>query len=61
MNRDNAMWLWFSIASGSAIIDNRGDLSEKYNSWQSLHDAYNSEKCITLDELPDLEEYAFQD
>lgn len=61
MNRDNAMWLWFSIASGSAIIDNRGDLSEKYNSWQSLHDAYNSEKCVTLDELPDLEEYAFQD
>lgn len=61
MNRDNAMWLWFSVASGSVIIDSRGDLSERYNSWQSLHDAYNGELCITLDELPDLEEYAFQD
>lgn len=61
MNRDNAMWLWFSIASGSAIIDSRGDLSEKYTSWQSLHDAYNGTLCITLDELPDFEEYAFQD
>ncbi len=61
MNRDNALWLWFSIASGSAIIDNHGDLSEKYNSWQSLHDAYNGTLCLTLDELPDFEEYAFQD
>lgn len=61
MNRDNALWLWFSIASGSAIIDNRGDLSERYNSWQSLHDAYNGTLCLTLDELPDFEEYAFQD
>lgn len=61
MNRDNALWLWFSIASGSAIIDSRGDLSERYNSWQSLHDAYNGTLCLTLDELPDFEEYAFQD
>lgn len=61
MNRDNALWLWFSIASGSAIIDNHGDLSEKYNSWQSLHDSYNGTLCLTLDELPDFEEYAFQD
>ena len=61
MNRDNALWLWFSIASGSAIIDSSGELSEKYNSWQSLHDAYNGTLCLTLDELPDLEEYAFQD
>lgn len=61
MHRDNAMWLWFSIASGSAIVDHTGQLSEKYNSWQSLHDAYNGALCITLDELPDFEEYAFQD
>lgn len=59
MNRDNAMWLWFSIASGSTIIDSRGDLSEKYNSWQSLYDTYNGTLCITLDELPDFEQYAF--
>lgn len=61
MYRDNAVWLWFSIASGNTIIDNHGELSEKYNSWTSLHDAYNSSACITLDELPDLHEYAFSD
>lgn len=61
MRRDNAVWLWFSIASGNTIIDTSGELSEKYTSWKSLHDAYNSEMCITLDELPDLTEYAFQD
>lgn len=61
MHRDNAMWLWFSIASGNTIIDSRGDLSEKHTSWKSLHDAYNSALCITLDELPDLKQYAFQD
>lgn len=59
MRRDNAMWLWFSIGSGECIITTAGELSEKYNSWQSLHDAYNSEICTTLDELPDFQEYAF--
>lgn len=61
MKRDNAVWLWFSIGSGNTIIDNYGELSEKYTSWKSLHDAFNSVACITLDELPDLNEYAFQD
>lgn len=61
MRRDNAMWLWFSIASGNTIIDSQGNLSEKHTSWKSLHDAYNSALCITLDELPDLNEYAFED
>ncbi len=61
MRRDNAMWLWFSIASGNTIISTDGELSEKYNSWKSLHDTYNSVLCITLDELPDFQEYAFQD
>lgn len=61
MRRDNAVWLWFSIGSGECIITTSGELSEKYNSWQSLHDAYNSEMCITLDELPDFQEYAFQE
>lgn len=60
MHRDNAVWLWFSIASGNSIIDTNGELSEKYTSWKSLHDAYNGTMCITLDELPDFQEYAFQ-
>ena len=61
MRRDNAVWLWFSIASGNTIIDSRGDLSEKYNSWTSLRDCYNSVVCATLDELPDFSEYAFME
>lgn len=58
MLRDNAMWLWFAIGSGSYIIDSEGDLSEAYTDWQSLYNAYNSEICRTLDELPDFSEYA---
>lgn len=61
MHRDNAVWLWFSIASGNTIIDNYGELSEKYNSWKYLHDTFNSTACVTLDELPDFHEYAFMD
>lgn len=61
MRRDNAVWLWFSIASGNTIISSDGELSEKYNSWKSLHDIFNSVLCVTLDELPDFQEYAFQD
>ena len=59
MLRDNAMWLWFAIASGDSIINTDGSLSEAYTGWQSLYNAYNSEICITLDELPDFTEYAF--
>ena len=59
MRRDNAMWSWFSAGSGSCMITTAGELSEKFTSWQSLHDIYNSELCVTLDELPNFEEYAF--
>lgn len=59
MLRDNAMWLWFAIGSGDNIINSDGTLSERHTDWQSLHDAFNSEICVTLDELPDFSEYAF--
>ena len=58
MYRDNAMWLWFAIGSGSYIVDSEGNLSEAYTDWQSLYNAYNSRICRTLDELPDFKEYA---
>lgn len=61
MLRDNAVWSWFSAGSGNVMITTAGELSEKYTSWQNLHDIYNSEACITLDELPDFEEYAFRE
>ena len=59
MLRDNAMWLWFAIGSGDNIINTDGTLSERHTDWQSLHDAFNSEICVTLDELPDFSDYAF--
>lgn len=61
MLRDNAMWLWFAIGSGSYIVDSEGNLSEVYTDWQSLYNAYNSKICLTLDELPDFNQYALSD
>lgn len=60
MKRDNAMWLWCAIGSGDYIINTDGTLNEQYNDWQSLHDAYNSTLCVTLDELPELAGYALE-
>lgn len=56
--RDNALWLWTAIGSGDVIINADGTLSERMTDWQTLHDAYNSILCVTLDELPDFAEYA---
>lgn len=61
MLRDNAMWLWFAIGSGSCIVDSAGSLSEAYTDWQSLYNAYNSRICTTLDELPDFRKYALSE
>lgn len=54
MNRDNAMWLWVAPDSGEYTIDRSGKLSEKYTKKSTLKNAYNNEKCITLDELAEL-------
>ncbi len=56
--RDNALWLWTAVGSGDVIINTDGTLSERLTDRQSLYDEYNSPQCITLDELPDLSEYA---
>lgn len=58
MVRDNAYWLWFALGSGNVIINADGSLSERSTDWKSLNTAYNSEVCITLDELPDFSKYA---
>ncbi len=58
MLRDNAMWLWFAAGSGEVIITPEGELSERFIDWTSLNLAYNSDICITLDELPDISEYS---
>lgn len=55
MNRDNAMWLWVAPDSGEYTIERTGKLSEKYTKKSALRNAYNNEKCVTLDELAELE------
>lgn len=55
MNRDNAMWLWVAPDSGEYTIERTGKLSEKYTKKTALRNAYNNEKCVTLDELAELE------
>lgn len=61
MVRDNAVWLWFALGSGNVIINADGSLSERNTDWKSLNTAYNSEVCITLDELPDFSQYALSE
>ena len=50
--QDNAKWLWFSLGKGDVLIDENGELTQKYTSNRLLERAYNHESFITLDELP---------
>jgi mannan endo-1,4-beta-mannosidase len=49
--RDNAMWLYFGTWEGEFTI------TEKYTEFEMMKKVYNSDKVITLDELPDLKIY----
>lgn len=51
--RDNAMWSYFGTWEGEFI------LTEKYNEKEMIKKVYNSDKVITLDELPDLKTYGY--
>ena len=51
--QDNARWLWFSLGKGDNLINQNGELTERYTSNVLLEKAYNHESFITLDELPD--------
>jgi len=56
--RDGAMWGFFATWQGEFVLKgglNR--LSEQYTETAILEKAYNHEKVITLDELPDLKTY----
>lgn len=54
MLRDKAMWSWFGVWSDEYIMDEYGELSEKYTSRERLINTYNHKNVITLDKLPDL-------
>lgn len=47
--RDRAVWSFFGLWYGDYILDKNGELSEKYNSRESLLKMYNSNRTITLD------------
>ena len=47
--RDRAVWSFFGLWYGDYILDKNGELSEKYNSRDSLVKMYNSDRTITLE------------
>ncbi|MDO5561120.1 MAG: glycosyl hydrolase [Oscillospiraceae bacterium] len=47
--RDRAVWSFFGLWYGDYILDEHKELSEKYNSRDSLVKIYNSDRTITLD------------
>lgn len=55
MNRDNAMWLWTAPAEGEYTIDKTGAFSEKYTKKAALRYAYDCNKCVTLDEMQNID------
>ena len=51
MTRDNVYWLYFCTWGGDYWT------SDKYTSGEMFHKVFNSEKVITLDELPNWRRY----
>jgi len=47
--RDRAVWSFFGLWYGDYILDKNGNLSEKYNTRESLVKMYNSNRTITLE------------
>lgn len=60
MKRDNAVWLYFGVWSGSyTVMWDDAVYNEQYTDLEMLKKVYNSEHTLTLDELPDLKNYPF--
>ncbi len=53
---DGSRWAWFSTWNGEFTIKDL-QLSGKYTSLDMWNKIYNSERVLTLDELPDLKNY----
>ncbi len=47
--RDRAVWSFFGLWYGEYLLDNNGNLSEKYNTKEELQKMYNSNRTITLE------------
>lgn len=53
---DGTRWAWFSTWNGEFTLKDR-QLSGQYTSLELWNKIYNSERVLTLDELPDLKNY----
>jgi len=58
MYTDNACWSFFIAWSDLFVVDKRTKkISDEYTEFDHFTAAYNSDRIITLDELPDLKNY----
>lgn len=58
MYADNARWLFFITWSDLFVVNQRNQrISDEYNELSHFISVYDSEKIVTLDELPDLTAY----
>lgn len=58
---DDARWAWFGIWNGEFMIKaNSPVISGQYNEEDMVKKVYQHEKVLTLDELPDLKNYALE-
>ena len=53
---DGSRWAWFSTWNGEFTLKDR-QLSDQYTTYEMWDKIYNSERVLTLDELPDLKSY----
>mgnify|MGYP002624284650 CR=1 FL=1 len=53
---DGSRWAWFSTWNGEFTLKDR-QLSDQYTTFEMWDKIYNSERVLTLDELPDLKCY----
>ncbi|BCN30045.1 glycosyl hydrolase [Anaeromicropila herbilytica] len=52
MLRDNAYWLYFAVWYGDFLMNTSGEIGDTYTEAAMVKKVYQSDKVITLDELP---------
>ncbi len=57
---EKAMWSYIGQWGGNFMVDDRGRLSEEYNTAAQLITMYNNDLTVTRDELPDFLSFAQQ-
>jgi len=58
MYEDNACWSFFIIWNDEYVVDKKSKtISDKYNELDHFIEVYNHSRIITMDELPNLDNY----